>query len=240
MGETSEKFNQATLLDTPNATSFPVSEDGVMRSGLPDGQTIDRCGPGAAHASPSAELVSSSERPIHGTYGQSSGALSPSAILQSYLESRLQARMDTNGSPEYVLTWKSYPVPLGPPICVLRASPRPMSENACIGWPTPTAKDGSRGIRPPRPWDTGIPLSQRVGLLLGWPTPTAITNSGGAALCKWGGTRSREKLREAVGSTVLNGALNPAFPSWLMGYPEEWSSCAAMVTPSPRKSRRSS
>ena len=74
----------------------------------------------------------------------------------------------------------------------------------------------------------------------GWPTPTAVSDTGGPALNKWGGTRSREKLRGAVGNTVLNGALNPAFPCWLMGYPDAWNDVAALVTPSSRKSRKSS
>jgi len=109
-----------------------------------------------------------------------------------------------------------------------------------VGWVSPTAMDGRRGVKPPRPHDTGIPLSQQIALVLGWSTPTAITNTGGAALCKWGGTASRAKLREAVGNTVLNGALNPAFPCWLMGFPPAWLSCAASAMPSSRSSPRNS
>lgn len=33
------------------------------------------------------------------------------------------------------------------------------------GWPTPTAADGRRGIAPPRPQDTGLPLSQAAALV---------------------------------------------------------------------------
>lgn len=57
-----------------------------------------------------------------------------------------------------------------------------------------------------------------------WPTPTAMTASGGAALCKWGGSRARLKLRAMVTSKELNGPLNPEFPSWLMGWPIGWTS----------------
>lgn len=38
--------------------------------------------------------------------------------------------------------------------------------------------------------------------------------------------------------TANRGALNPAFPCWLMGYPTEWDACAPTVTPSSRKSRQ--
>lgn len=37
------------------------------------------------------------------------------------------------------------------------------------GWVSPTAQDHSRGSLPPRPQDTGVPLSQQV-TLAGWPT----------------------------------------------------------------------
>ena len=40
------------------------------------------------------------------------------------------------------------------------------------GWVSPTAQDGSRGGLPPRPHDTGIPLSQQV-VLAGWATPVS-------------------------------------------------------------------
>jgi hypothetical protein len=41
------------------------------------------------------------------------------------------------------------------------------------GWVSPTARDHSRGVSPPRPTDTGIPLSQQVAGLTGWSTPRA-------------------------------------------------------------------
>lgn len=115
-----------------------------------------------------------------------------------------------------------------------------------LGWPRPTAALGKKNVRTHQ---GALKESKRKGLtndlctaamVLGWPRPTAITNTGGAALCKWGGTASRRKLREAVGNTVLYGALNPAFPCWLMGFPTEWLNCAALAMQSSRNSRRRS
>lgn len=78
------------------------------------------------------------------------------------------------------------------------------------GWASPTAQDHSRGVAPPRPQDTGIPLTQQVGMIVSGST--AGTGSG--------------------------GQLNPAHSRWLMGYPVEWDACAPTVTPSSRKSRQ--
>lgn len=41
------------------------------------------------------------------------------------------------------------------------------------GWCSSTAEDGRRGGLPPRPWDTGVPLSQQAALA-GWGTPTSL------------------------------------------------------------------
>ena len=44
------------------------------------------------------------------------------------------------------------------------------AREALAGWSTPTAQDHSRGNLPPRPTDTGVPLSQMV-VMAGWSTP---------------------------------------------------------------------
>ncbi len=232
-----------------NAISSPVSVAGAMPCASPDGQTTNQSIP--AHVPVSRFRARDSEKamPTNATSGPLFTHTSLSAKLQLSLENRLRARLDVNGSPEYVLTWKIWDMPSGVPICALRASVRPWSANACIGWPRPLVPNGGR-----RPKGGSMSLTGKTPdgkkrqvdvefvakTLLGWPRPTAITNTGGAALCKWGGTASREKLIEAVGNSVLNGALNPAFPCWLMGYPDEWLSCADSAMRSSRNSRRSS
>lgn len=80
-------------------------------------------------------------------------------------------------------------------------------------WPTATATDASRGMLPPRPQDTGVPLNQAVALATG-------VNADGSS-----------------DTTEKPGALNPAFVCWLMGFLPEWDACAPTAMPSSRKSR---
>lgn len=91
------------------------------------------------------------------------------------------------------------------------------------GWPTPTAQDHSRGVAPPRPTDTGIPLSQMVAIA----GPARFTASG-------------EMLTGSTAGMESGGQLNPAHSRWLMGYPKEWCACAVTAMQSSPKSRRSS
>lgn len=238
---------ETILPGSRNATSSPASADGATPCALRDGLTIDLFGQAPAPASPSRSRASAKARKTNATSGLYLVGSSPSGDLQLCLENRLRARLGAYGSPEYELTWKHWPIESGPPICAQRASPRRIYDSAFTGWPTPAARDHFPAHKPEY---IAAKMAEGHGMsnlndvvqirLMGWATPTAITDTGGAALCKWGGTGSRAKLREAVGDTVLNGALAPEFPLWLMGYPTAWARCAARVTPLSRKSRPSS
>jgi hypothetical protein len=119
-------------------------------------------------------------------------------------------------------------------------------------WGSPTAEDGRRGTRPPRPWDTGVPLSQQVA----WATPRAEERSQYNSRDKYQAlslqvkqaarispqsrgykgdpetprARGRALPHQASGTrssgspvgTAKPGQLSPAFSLWLMGFPFAW------------------
>lgn len=78
-------------------------------------------------------------------------------------------------------------------------------------WPTPQAMDGNKGSEPPRSWDTGVSLPQRI----------AQQHSGQAQT-------------DSSATTAKRGAPNPAFPCWLMGYGVEW----LLAAPSEKQTTR--
>jgi len=188
------------LKDTTKFTSSPASAAGPLPSNSPDGG-IDLFGQPVVHVrrSPSPgekrrarlaqarclcgaldELVSRYARtaatlglPTPATYGRKYGGWQPSEDLNSSLANRLKASMPLTGSPEYALRWKSSVTLLGLTICRLRARERRKSDSAFGGWVSPTAQDHSRGNKPPRPWDTGVPLSQQA-TLAGWAAPRSV------------------------------------------------------------------
>lgn len=135
----------------------------------------------------------------------------------------------------------------------------PAAGNACLAsdamefapltnWATPTAEDQRRGSLPPRPTDTGVPLSQMVvGCdLSGWATPDAQLFNDGADPEKHQERLARLKEKHGNGngaglplgqmahlgattesSTAVMGRvgglqLNPSFSAWLLGFPKIW------------------
>jgi hypothetical protein len=110
----------------------------------------------------------------------------------------------------------------------------PISATEYGSWPTPRCGDGmSHPIRKPENIKgNGRGRLEDVVSLRNWPTPTAVTATGGLALCKWGGAGSREKLRKMISPEELNGALNPRWVEWLMGYPTGWVNSTDSETPS--------
>ena len=142
---------------------------------------------------------------MRGIYGPLFNASSPSAGLQRCLASRLRAATDVNGSPEYVLTYKSWDMPWGVPICRLRASGRRTSGSGCGGWPTPSAATGGQ-VSPPGTSATGKTPDgrkqtvnlQHVARMAGWPTPNAGPQNDNDS--KWQERRAKLKAKHINGN----------------------------------------
>jgi len=226
-------YEQLTLLDIVRFTSSPVLAAGASPPDLLGSLTTSPCGQAPHPVSHSPAPASSAEQTTSGIYGQSCAASSLSAALQSSLASRLRADLASTGSPLYALTWKERAMRSGPPICALRASARRTCANGSTGeasgWPTPIVNDetGSQYCRSNGQQYLKVP---GAAALTGWPTvngPARITANG--------------EILIGSSAEINDGArLDPAHTRWLMGYPQEWDDCAAMVTPLSRRSRRRS
>ena len=118
-----------------------ASEDGPTPSSWLAGIQLEMFGADPALANHSQSQGKILNSPMQSKTSEISGlsgeSLSPSAVLQSSLESRLRANLDVNGSLECVLTWKHWDMQSGQRICALRASTRPTEDNDFTGWPTP-------------------------------------------------------------------------------------------------------
>lgn len=95
-----------------------------------------------------------------------------------------------------------------------------VKNSAVVQYPTPTTQDAKNCGAPSQHNRNSKPLNA----VMQYPTPTAITDLGGAAMCKWGGSGAREQLRQVVTPAELNGQLNPDWVEWLMGWPIGWTS----------------
>lgn len=185
--------------ESHSSTPSPESVDGLSPSGSPGGRKTSPSGLEAARANLSLPPEKAPENRTPDTYGQSSGGSSPSAVLQSSLESKLRARLEGRGSPEYALTWKHWDIKSGPRICALRASAPRISGRGSSGWPTTRAADGTGHYSGMRYSESGEPIPDALpeaSKLAGWPkTPQASDGEGGVMEIR-PGTTGKYKLRD--------------------------------------------
>lgn len=171
-------FDQTTSSPTPSAISSQASGCGPTLFAAPAGQMIDLFGPVPVLANLSPKQARELALMTSGTFGLTSIGSSASASLQSYLESRLQAKTQILGSTLYRLTWKPWRTPSGPSRSRLRASVLRTSVTGSTGWPTPRSADGEKNVRA---LEGALREIARKGspqdlcqaaLLAGWTTPT--------------------------------------------------------------------
>jgi len=240
-----------------NATSSPESVGEATPSASPGGQTTGLCGQAHALANRSRSQAKEPVRTIQGICGPTSIASSvPSGPLSSW-ESRLRDRLATVGSTECVLIWREKVTPAGASIFRLARWTPPTSDSGSIGslqtCGTPTCHMAKEAGYPAEFTRNTLTLTAEAHIAT-WPTPNTLDSMGERSKEAW--ERARKKagcsnLKDYVphlhsGPTTSGspeqmenrGALNPAFPCWLMGYPTEWDDCAPTVTPSSRKSRQ--
>jgi hypothetical protein len=245
MTDPSKKSAQPTLPGLDEHISSPASPDGNSPYNTPDGPRKGPCGPDHVHASPfhrpegARDLATSA---ICGLFGTGS---SSSAALQRSLESRLTHLTGLCGSIEYTLTWKRLDMPSGRRSCRLRASVPRTDGTEYGGWPTPHS-NASTG--PGTQGRDGGPNLQTTAQLAGWATPAASDVKGsvqGETLERrrtmTRGVRLPEQVTRGIpangshAATANSGALNPALPRWLQGYPAAWDESAPTATPSAPK-----
>ena len=118
------------------------------------------------------------------TFGRKYGDSQPSFALQSSLASKLRARPEWTGSPEYAVRWKSSVSLLGLQIWRLRASAHHTSEHGSSGslaasWPTPTSMSPETEEYNRAGDSCNL---RKIRLLAPWPTPDAGAFAVGADL----------------------------------------------------------
>ena len=248
MRETSEKFNLPTLPGLPKCIRSPALGVGPLHSGKQDGPMKGQCGQARALVKASQEPASALGSKTKDTSGRSSTASLASANLSRSLASRLRPVTGSTGWILYATTWKQMATPSGRLLPVQQARARRTLDKGCTGlqtlhpdgldkiftlkgWPTPTARMGK-----------DVPYMQALrqdGKLRMDQLSTAVfAHLGMLRFGPW--VQDSIPGFEGLSHALSRTRLNPDFCRWLMGYPTQWSNCAAMATHSVSRKRKHS
>jgi hypothetical protein len=190
------------LENSEESTSSLESADGTWPLDLEDFQKIEWFGQGHVRVNRFPLLGIERESRIRDICGPSSFASSPSVTLQQSLESKLRLKMEEVGSVHYEMTWKHWNMPLGGPICALRALAPLQNGSGFIGWQSPRARSDAGGRR--------------------WRARKAVQLEDQARIFALDHGLTED--------TVAQLSLSPTFCRRLMGYPIEWDYCGGMGT----------
>jgi len=186
-------------------TSSPELQDGMQLSLWPDGNsTAESHGQEVVPANPSVPPARARRAMTSATCGLRGFLSSPSAALQSSLESRLRRQLDGAGSTLFSLTWNRKATPAGRPYFQLVASARPTSEAEFGSWPTARSTDGEKNVRTPEGAARemarkGSPQDlNQAATLASWPTPNAGPQNDGDTT--WQGRRAELKAKHGNGN----------------------------------------
>lgn len=201
-------------MNLPSATFLPASPSGHSLYDLLDGPTINQCGQAVARASLSARQVKALGSLTSGTFGPPSTTSSPSAALQSSLESRLRVKTQTLGSTLYKMTWKAWDTGSGRSRSRLRASVLRTSETGSTGWPTPCARDHFPAHTPEyiaakKAQGHGMANLNDLVQLAGWITPTTRDWKDSGADIKPRGDNGKERFDQLPRQANLAGWPTP-------------------------------
>jgi len=210
MSEASPTCAEPTCKATGACICSPVSAAGPTLSNLPAGTPTDLFGQALPPANPSVRRGSGKARRTKDTSGRCSFGSSESASLQRCLASRLLLTTDTDGSPEYEMTWKKRAMQSGAPICRLAARARRYSGKGYGGWPAPQARDRGRLPRKTKNPHAGeMNLDEKVMEFLGgWAAPCSTDGKRGHDMT------DKQRHRKQGQPKVLNYQVTESLIGW--------------------------
>lgn len=241
-------FDLPTLPDSTSAIFSQASADGPSPCEQRDGLTLDLFGQEAVPASRSRCSAGRLDMQTHGTFGRLGLGSSASDDLQRSLANSLRLRLA--GSDLCEVIWKRWVTPWGR--CLSRPHARVRSSFVIdtgswrpAFWSTASSRDwkdtpgmSTRRERNRKRLDQLPRQAFNSEVIALWPTARASEAGPDFAKASRSSTGmalpavAASSISPSQDSTERSVALNPAFVSWLMGFPPAWISCAPSATPS--------